>query len=82
MHADKDVAMIALSQDGRALEIAARPLQTDRDVVLAGVRQRPYLFRYVHENLQCNVSFARTLMDVLPKEAMVIPSRCQPRVAA
>jgi hypothetical protein len=39
LHADKEVVLAAVTQDGRALESAAEALHADKEVVLAAVTQ-------------------------------------------
>ena len=49
---DKDALLVAVQQDGRALEGACETLRGDKDVVLAAVQQNGPVLRFASEELR------------------------------
>eukprot|EP00928_Gymnodinium_smaydae_P044262 TRINITY_DN29531_c0_g1_i2.p1 TRINITY_DN29531_c0_g1~~TRINITY_DN29531_c0_g1_i2.p1 ORF type:complete len:105 (+),score=15.39 TRINITY_DN29531_c0_g1_i2:231-545(+) len=52
LRADRDVALVAVSQSGWALSCVAEPLKQDRDLVLAALRTNPAALDYVHASVR------------------------------
>ncbi|MGD9276302.1 MAG: DUF4116 domain-containing protein [Candidatus Pacearchaeota archaeon] len=51
-HADKEIALAAVKQDGLMLRYASAELRADKEVVLAAVKQNGLALRYASDDLQ------------------------------
>ncbi len=63
LHADKDLMLKAVSQDGQILYYASRELRDDKDVVKAAVENKWLIVKYASKRLRGDIDIAKCVLN-------------------
>ena len=63
LHADKDLMLKAVSQDGQILYYASKELRDDKDVVKAAVENKWLLVKYASKRLRGDIDIAKCVLN-------------------
>lgn len=63
LHADKDLMLKAVSQDGQILYYASKELRDDKDVVKAAVENKWLIVKYASKRLRGDIDIAKCVLN-------------------
>ncbi len=63
LHADKDLMLKAVSQDGQILYYASKELRDDKDVVMAAVQNKWLIVKYASRRLRGDIDIAKCVLN-------------------